>query len=174
MESEEKYPRRPNRLRLRGFDYAAKGTYFLTICTRNKRLVFSDKRIRRIVFDTARIIEKQIGVHIIAMSVMTDHVHLIIHNAGGNAATLGDFVRSYKSRIYRECRKEFGLKKSFWQRYYYDHIVRDQRDFEEKFQYVVNNPIKAGLTQRECDPEYVYVNLDIMAGRREADPYAAG
>jgi REP element-mobilizing transposase RayT len=104
---------------------------------------------------------------------MTDHLHIIIHNPGGNTAVLSDFVGSLKSRTYREYRREFGLNASFWQRYYYDHIIRDHRDFEEKFRYILNNPIKAGLTSRECDPEYVYVNLGIETGRVKPDPYAA-
>lgn len=87
---------------------------------------------------------------------------------------LGDFVKAFKSRAYSEFRKKFGLLKSFWQRYYYDHIIRDDRDFDEKFNYIMQNPVKAGLTFAECDPNYVFVNMEYISGRRKVDPYAEG
>lgn len=174
MKPKTAYPKRPDRLRLSGFDYSSKATYFLTICTRDKKPIFADKIKIRIVKNVANFVEKRLNMPILAMCVMPDHVHLIIHHPGDNSIMLADFVKEFKSRIYSEFRREFGLLKSFWQRFYYDHIIRDDKDFDEKFQYVLENPVKSGLTITVCDPNYVYVNMEYISGRHEVDPYAVG
>jgi len=38
----------------------------------------------------------------------------------------------------------------------------------------MQNPVKAGLTNVVCDPDYVYVNMEYISGRRKVDPYAEG
>lgn len=174
MKQKTAYPKRPDRLRLSGFDYSSKATYFLTICTRDKKPIFADKTKIRIVNNVADLVEKRLNIPILAMCIMPDHLHLIIHNLGDNSIVLADFVKEFKSRIYSEFRKKFGLLRSFWQRYYYDHIIRDDRDFDEKFHFIMQNPVKAGLTNVVCDPDYVYVNMEYISGRRKVDPYAEG
>ncbi|TKJ40808.1 hypothetical protein CEE37_07540 [candidate division LCP-89 bacterium B3_LCP] len=153
-------PRRPNSLRLPGFDYSCNATYFLTISTKGKQQVFDNSLKRSIINKTAIDNSDLIGLDLIAICVMPDHIHIIIHNPGERP--IGDFVRNYKSNVYHYFRKEHNVEKSFWQRYYYDHIIRDDRDFKEKFQYVLENPVKEGLTSQECDPDYVYVNQNFM------------
>lgn len=51
--------------------------------------------------------------------------------------------------------KKFSARKSndvlqkkgneFWQEESYDHIVRDEREFENTIRYILYNPVKAGL-----------------------------
>jgi hypothetical protein len=38
---------------------------------------------------------------------------------------------------------------SFWQRNYYEHVIRDEADLAEQRTYVRNNPTKADLLQNE-------------------------
>jgi len=93
---------------------------------------------------------------------MPDHIHVIIYNPGTKKISVSEFVRRFKSRLYHEFRDILHEKESFWQRFYYDHIIRNDKDFAEKFQYVLTNPVKAGLTAQDADPDYIHVNVEMI------------
>ncbi len=144
--------RRPNSLRLQGFDYSSEATYYLTISTKDKLPIFDNPQKRAIVLNNAYECSKAQSAYILAVAVMTDHIHVLIYNPGKKP--ISDYVRDFKSITYHQFRSNFGYARSIWQRYYHDHIIRDDRDFQEKFEYVLNNPIKAELTTKEGDPEF--------------------
>jgi len=55
--------------------------------------------------------------------------------------SLGSIIRSYKAAISRECRKQKYSDFS-WQRNYYEHIIRNDKDLNNIREYISNNPIK--------------------------------
>ena len=77
--------------------------------------------------------------------IMPDHIHmiLIIKNAGGASAspTMNAVIRTFKSLTSRICKQRFGVENIF-QRSFYDHVIRDRRDYELKKKYIYENPIK--------------------------------
>ena len=89
-----------------------------------------------------------------AYVVMPNHIHLLIRihddgRSGTPAPTKGNAVLArFVSTFKRFCNKEWGH--NIWQRGYYDHIIRDQRDYDDIYHYVENNPI-----QWESDEFYV-------------------
>ena len=40
----------------------------------------------------------------------------------------------------------YGKRGIFWQREYYDHIIRDEDELNRVAEYILGNPIKAGLS----------------------------
>ena len=79
MNESDKYPRRKNTLRLKGYDYSQEGAYFITICADNRELIFEDKRFKEIVercwMDTTRI---RPNIELDEFVVMPNHIHGII------------------------------------------------------------------------------------------------
>ena len=77
--------------------------------------------------------------------IMPDHIHmiLIIKNAGGASAspTMNDVIRAFKSLTSRICKQRFGIETIF-QRSFYDHVIRDRKDYETRKKYINENPIK--------------------------------
>jgi REP element-mobilizing transposase RayT len=73
-----------------------------------------------------------------AWCVMPNHVHAMFYLARG--ADLQRVLHSWKSYTAHEIGQ--GV---IWQREYFDRIVRDERDFRDTRNYVLNNPAKAGL-----------------------------
>ncbi len=57
------------------------------------------------------------------------------------ATTISDIVRVFKSLTTRECKKISSVEKLF-QRSFYDHIIRNELDYQTKWQYIDNNPAK--------------------------------
>ena len=88
---------------------------------------------------------------------MPDHIHLIVTvNSGqsGTPAPTRDInknseISKFVSTLKRFCNKEYG--ENIWQRSYYDHIIRDQNDYNEVWEYIENNPKKWILTHKTQD-----------------------
>ncbi|HEX9785338.1 MAG TPA: transposase, partial [Opitutaceae bacterium] len=75
--------------------------------------------------------------------VMPNHVHVVVRPREGHE--LPDIVHSWKSFSAKEANKVLGRKGEFWQPEYYDHLIRDEKDFARSMEYVLSNPEAAGL-----------------------------
>jgi len=53
--------------------------------------------------------------------------------------SLGAIVRSFKSAVTRQVRREMNLT-TIWQRNYYEHIIRNPVDYEKITAYILDNP----------------------------------
>lgn len=148
----------PNRKRnrLAQYDYSSHGAYFLTLCTHQKQSLFGAPDVKtpareiiiQIFFETlANYPQMKCPCHV----VMPDHFHalIVINNPDGHESkTIAEMMRSFKSRAtvaYIRLVKD-GVAQPFagklWQRSYYDHVIRNQRDFEEIWKYIEENPIR--------------------------------
>jgi REP element-mobilizing transposase RayT len=80
---------------------------------------------------------------LIAWCVMPNHVHVVLQLAAGQKVE--KILHSWKSFSSKEANKILKRSGEFWEREYYDHLVRDAQDLERIVRYVAENPIKAGL-----------------------------
>ena len=140
------------------YDYSQNGAYFVTICTQDRRKVLSN-----IVGDDAHIVPKPYGQvaekyirnvpEIDKYVIMPDHIHMIIRLDRGpmwaSAPTdkpqhnhVSGIVRSIKTLTTKE------IGEPIWQRSYYDHVIRNQEDYNEVWEYIENNPLKWLLTKQ--------------------------
>ena len=155
-------PARKN-LRLPSFDYGQPGAYFITVCTDKRRNLLSsvvggDAYIAPCTKLTpiGQVVEKYLlsvpglGAYVI----MPNHVHMILHSSASrileepmwaSAPTnnhVPSVVRSWKTLVTKE------LGYSIWQRSYYDHIIRNEEDYNTILRYIQENPAKW------CDDRY--------------------
>jgi len=87
--------------------------------------------------------------------VMPNHVHgiIIIHNVGAThasplrksangpaAGSLGAIVGSFKSAVTKRIGREHNAT-GIWQRNYYEHIIRNEKDLQNKTDYIDANPM---------------------------------
>jgi REP element-mobilizing transposase RayT len=80
---------------------------------------------------------------LLAWCVMPNHVHVVLElNAG---ETLDRICHSWKSYTAREANRILDRDGRFWEREYFDRLIRSSRDLENTVAYVLNNPAKAGL-----------------------------
>jgi len=99
--------------------------------------------IAEIVADALRHFEGS-RYHLFAWSIMPNHVHAVFRAIQKNE--LDEILHSWKSYTANKINKILDREGRFWQREYYDHLVRDQEEFERLIQYVLDNPIRANLT----------------------------
>jgi REP element-mobilizing transposase RayT len=78
-----------------------------------------------------------------AWCVMPNHVHIAFQTLAGN--TLTRILHSWKSFSAKQANQILHRSGEFWQREYYDRLVRDISEFHRAVEYVVDNPKRAGL-----------------------------
>jgi putative transposase len=77
---------------------------------------------------------------LLAYVVMDDHVHILVEP--WEPFSLQKIVHALKSFSANRLQKDFGRIGAIWQREYYDRIVRDEAELEEKAEYILGNPAR--------------------------------
>ncbi len=144
--------------RLKSYDYSTPGAYFITICTQNKKCLLSHivgrglAPAETVLTACGQIAKQQLlmipsrypGTAIEHLVIMPNHIHFILQifdtRAGASPRpTVMDMICTYKSLVTRSCKKELAADKLF-QTSFYDHIIRNDRDYEEIARYICENP----------------------------------
>ncbi len=118
-----------------------------------------------------------------AACVMPDHVHMLIqpmpkpHPAGDPEEfwPLTEIMHSIKSWTAHEINKLEGAHGTLWQKEWFDRYVRGDRDLEEKYNYILNNPQAEGIVERA--EEYPWCWWEGGSWKRSVAPspvFAAG
>lgn len=115
-----------------------------------------DKRVAEIVARTLTYFDED-RYNLYAWCVMPNHVHAVVQPAG--VWSLARILHSWKSYSSKEANTALRREGRFWQREYFDRIIRDDEDLEQTVAYVLANPLKSGLE------DWPFVS----AGRRPAD-----
>ncbi len=79
---------------------------------------------------------------------MPDHVHLFV--AGGHEFILSQWIRMLK----RVLSKAITTKPPHWQPGFFDHLIRHSESYSGKWEYVRQNPVRAGLVSKPEDWRY--------------------
>jgi hypothetical protein len=148
---------------MRSFDYASGGTFFITICTYQKRCIFGDVADGAMqLSDIGRIADAQwritaairTGVVLDEFGVMPNHVHAVVfvppspkHDGGAAPRraprSLASLVGGYKSAVTSAVRRMLGDPAfEVWQPRFYEHGIRTQPGLERARRYVRENPAR--------------------------------
>ncbi len=87
-----------------------------------------------------------------AWVIMPNHVHLLMTPCEGKSLT--PIMQSIKGGTAREANVVLKRSGAFWMRDYFDRYIRDYEHFEKAFNYIENNPVKAGLCEKPSDWKY--------------------
>jgi len=80
---------------------------------------------------------------LLAWCIMPNHVHLLLKPLSG--WSLADILHSIKSYSAKKANRLLGRRGPFWQQEYYDHIIRDEKEYNRLLKYISENPIRSGL-----------------------------
>lgn len=137
------WPRRPPRL-TRLLDNV-RPFYFVTFNTHGRRGLLA----RDEVHDAFCMFAIKAGEHNVAVGryvIMPDHVHLFVVFPTHGGITLAIWVQSLRNVIGKKL-LQLGIQKPHWQEGFFDHLLRSQESYSEKWEYVRMNPVRAKL----CD-----------------------
>lgn len=79
-----------------------------------------------------------------AWTLMPNHVHLAVEVW---QAPLSHLLQQWKGRSAREANKELKRQGPFWEREYFDTLIRDEAHLRQAIRYTENNPVKAGFVR---------------------------
>ena len=94
-----------------------------------------------------------------ACVVMKTHIHIILYpleKSKGNLFSLAQIMHSIKSYSAHRINKALNKHGSVWLDENYDRIIRDDDDYIEKMNYVIYNPVKAGIADKPEDYRWLY------------------
>ena len=126
--------------------------------------------VARIAADTMLSFDK-IRYNLICFTIMPNHIHLIADlNVEGvsvrpdtarltqnNKYALTSIMRLIKGRSAFQANGALNRRGTFWQHESYDHVIRSEGELERTVEYVLNNPVKAGLAKNWWDWKWSYV-----------------
>jgi putative transposase len=124
--------------------YCEERIYFITICCYNGQKLFVDPHI---INEILQELDKCCNLHGFtncAYCFMPNHVHLLFR--GKEGADLIKLIKQFKQKTGYSFRKATG--KRLWQKSYYDHILRKEEDVVEVVRYILENPIRKGLSRQ--------------------------
>ena len=157
-------------LRLPDYDYSASGAYFVTVCTQGRCCILSDiavgalheapaisvrlTQIGQIVDEVIRSLPARYSdLEVDQYVVMPNHIHLLLRIEAGRAIresplradgtrpllakAVGYLKMNSSKRIH-----EKHPKLQIWQRGYYEHVIRNEKDYLEICEYIENNPAR--------------------------------
>jgi REP element-mobilizing transposase RayT len=138
-------------IRLPDYDYSSAGAYFITVCTQDRRFFLDRENVRGAVLDAwSGIPQRFPSVALDAFVIMPNHVHgVLLWGAASSAPTaplaptplLGEVMRAFKSLSGIEGNRLLGRSGvPFWQRNYYEHVVRDDDEPNQIREYIINYP----------------------------------
>ena len=97
---------------------------------------------------------------------MSNHVHIVftpLRINGEEYFVLGDIMHSIKSYTAKEANKMLNRTgKPFWAIESFDHFCRDSAEVERVIEYVLNNPVNAGLVSSYDKWSWSYVKPDMF------------
>ena len=157
-------------LRLKDYDYSQAGAYFMTLCVKDRKCLLGSVADGEITFSQYGLITAEFWewlssayphISLDEWTIMPNHLHgiIIISNPcrGGSRAAptravptseikikpLGQIIGAFKTISSKQInihRQTPGAP--FWQRGFYEHIIRDEKSLERIREYIVTNPLR--------------------------------
>ena len=133
------------KIRLSDYDYSQENMYFITICVKDRLEILGkikeDNYIR--LTRAGKIVKQNIGrleeiyknIKIEEYVVMPNHIHILIFIKYKNGTTISKIIKHLKANISRE------IKSSIWQKSFYEHIIRNEKEYLKIKEYIQNNVI---------------------------------
>jgi REP element-mobilizing transposase RayT len=97
-----------------------------------------------------KIIEAKPRIHLHAIVVMPDHVHLLVkplRDENGWPFPLVDILQCFKSATAHRINKLLGTSGPVWEEESFDHVLRSDESLKDKREYIRQNPVRAKLVR---------------------------
>jgi putative transposase len=114
--------------------------YFITTCSMGRRAIL-DCDLVHDAFRTFCLNSPDYGAWVGRYVLMLDHLHLFV---SVDKISVSDWVKSLKNTLSRTLRA-LGCEAPHWQKGFFDHLLRSGESYSQKWDYVRENPVRAGL-----------------------------
>lgn len=152
------------------------GTFFFTVNLlerRNRRILVEHIDHLRAAFRDA---QRARPFHVIAIVVLPEHLHCLwqlpegdADNADRWARIKSGFCRRLPKTEHRSDVRVAKRERGIWQRRFWEHMIVDEEDLQNHFDYIHFNPVKHGHAVRAVDWPYSSLHRYIQSGELPAD-----
>ncbi|RZB33575.1 MAG: putative transposase [Desulfobacteraceae bacterium Eth-SRB2] len=150
------------------------GTYFFTVVTFKREKIFAQPANILLLRESFRYVMEKHCFKIDAFVLLPEHLHCIWTLPEGDRA-FSKRWRLIKSYFTRKCDvkdknkpHEARIRKqeqAVWQRRFWEHLIRDEKDFTNHVDYIHYNPVKHGLVKTPKDWEYSSFHRYVREGK---------
>lgn len=150
-------------------NYQPGATYFFTVVTHRRRPVFQSQGNVERLKHAIRFVRSKKPFGLVAIVVLPDHLHCIWTMTGDADYSLRwQMIKTYFSRYTRPLNGN-GPAERVWQPRFWEHMIRNERDYERHLHYVHFNPVKHGYVSRPADWPYSSFNQFVRLGWYQRD-----
>ena len=142
------FGRRPLRLQR---IFATGPLYFVTFCTHERQRFLAKDEVHTAFVLFAKRAEGTYTVAVGRYVIMPDHVHLFVR--GDYNFRLGPWIGALKQALAKAATLS-RAKGQVWQEGFFDHLLRTNGSYSQKWNYVRENPVRAGLVKSAPDWPY--------------------
>ena len=146
LQMDNRFPKTPPRLQV-VFASRQAPIYFITFVTHQRRACLACTTVHEAILAFAARGHER-GFSVGRFVIMPDHVHLFACN--GSNLTLGRCIGLMKQVISKTLKQPT----PHWQRGFFDHVLRSSESYSQKWSYVRENPVRAGLVEVAEDWPY--------------------
>jgi putative transposase len=141
------------------------GTIFFTVVTYKRQTFLCDEDVRLALRDAVDKVRDRYPFNIDAWVLLPDHLHTIWTLPEGDAdfSLRWNLIKRFVTRACAEHlkrpewlskSKEKHRESTLWQRRFWEHQIRDDRDYAAHMDYLHFNPVKHGYVKRVADWPY--------------------
>ena len=133
------------RLHLEFFNYSDNyQIYFTTICIKNKINYLLNSNLAKNIIDQLKFRRNNNEIKLYAYCIMPDHIHLLLSLGESYRKNLQNWMESFKRYTSKIAKANYQIN-HFWQKNFYDHIIRKEESLVMIVEYILNNPVRKGM-----------------------------
>ena len=120
--------------------------YFITTCTAKRRKILANPNVAAILLEEWKTAKDRHNWYVGRYVIMPDHVHFFC-TPSNEAKDLSHFMKFWKEWTSKRIIKICHLKGHIWESEFFDHLLRSEESYSQKWNYVYHNPVRAGLVK---------------------------
>lgn len=155
------------------------GTFFFTVVTYKRHQILTNQISRTLLHDAFQNVKNRYPFRVDAICLLPNHLHCIwtLPEGDSNYAMRWKEIKRIFSRQYgrqfgspekRNQSREKRQESTVWQRRYWEHTIRDEKDLSIHVEYIHYNPVKHGLVNRVADWQWSSFHRYVAMGFYDA------
>lgn len=145
--------------------YTSNAYYFFTVVTYKRQPIFQDINAIQLLKESIQTIKQKYPFTIEAIVILPDHIHCVwkMNEKDVYYSKRWQFIKMYFSKQYKKedqstitptSSRFFKREKTIWQRRFWEHRIRNEKDLYQHFDYIHYNPVKHGYVNNPKDWEW--------------------
>ena len=126
------------------------GTWFFTVVTNQRQAFLAEPENISVLREAFKQVKEKYPFTIDAIVIMPDHLHCIwtLPKSDSDFATRWRLIKTWFTK---HCQQDF---RPIWQRRYWEHLLRDEADYNKHIDYIHYNPVKHRYVNSVAEWQY--------------------